>query len=254
MNDQEIITIFSLFILGLLGGFSHCSAMCGPLVLTQVGNRLNKISLEKITVFKKLSGIALLPYHFGRITTYCLITLFSSILSKNLKNIIAFKQIAGFLLIIGAVIIFNSTIVKIKLPFKVLNISKSKILLGEISFYKSKFFLFFSRNIKNLISSLFLNPTGSKNYSLGLILGFIPCGLVYGAIVTSLSLSQNWLVLLAMLAFGIGTIPSLFITACGGYYFFSAIQNHLKKLTKIILLINITTLLVMAFGLIFNHI
>ena len=91
------------------------------------------------------------------------------------------------------------------------------------------------------------------------MLGFIPCGLVYGAIVTSLSLDNHLAVLLAMLAFGIGTIPALFLTGCGGYWFFSglknsALQKYLKIFTKIILLINIFTLLVMAFGLIFNKI
>lgn len=254
MNYQEITIIGSLFIFGLLGGFSHCAGMCGPFVLTQVGNRLGKISIEQATVFKKLSGLALLPYHCGRITTYCFITISSSYLSKNLKNIIAFKYLAGFLLFIGALIIFNSTIAKIKFPFKIPPNSTNespKVNCGTFSFLKNQ--------LKNLINSLFLNPTGLKNYFLGIVLGFIPCGLVYGAIVTSLSLDNYLAVLLAMLAFGIGTIPALFLTGCGGYWFFSglknsALQKYLKIFTKIILLINIFTLLVMAFGLIFNKI
>ena len=239
MSHSEINIIISLFTFGLLGGFSHCAGMCGPFVLTQVSNRLNKISIEKITVFKKLSGLALLPYHCGRITTYCLIAFLSSLLAHNLKNIVAFKQLAGLFLVVGVLIIFNSTIAKIKLPFKIR-------LRPTIDW---KIFSF----LKNSINYLFLNPTGLKNYFLGTALGFIPCGLVYGAIVTALSLDNHWLVLLAMLAFGIGTIPALFINACGGYWFFGRIK-YLKLFTKIILLINIFTLLVMAFGLIFNYI
>ncbi len=152
MSYQEITIIISLFTFGLLGGFSHCVGMCGPFVLTQVGNRLSNISISDTTTFKKLSGIALLPYHLGRITTYCFIALVSAILSNNLKNIVAFKQLAGFLLIIGALIIFNSTIAKIKLPFKITPNSTNKTPLLT----------------KNLINSLFLNPTGFKNYTLRL--------------------------------------------------------------------------------------
>lgn len=241
MSYHEITIIISLFTFGLLGGFSHCVGMCGPFVLTQVSNRLGQIPIDNATTFKKLSGISLLPYHLGRITTYSAIAVLSSILTSNLKNITAFKQLAGVLLIIGALIFFNSTIAKIKLPFKIPTNSMNKTpLIGS--------------KIKNLINSLFLNPTGLKNYLLGIILGFIPCGLVYGAIVTSLSLDSYLLVILAMLAFGIGTIPALFITACGGYWFFSGINKYLKTFTKIILLINIITLLVLAFGLIFNKI
>lgn len=242
MNHSELTIVISLFTFGLFGGFSHCAGMCGPFVLMQVSNRLNKISIEEITVFKKLSGLALFPYHCGRITTYCLIAFLSSLLAHNLKNIIVFKQLAGLLLVVGALMIFNSTIAKIKLPFKI----SSKSLNIKIDW---KLFSF----LKNFINYLFLNPTGLKNYSLGIALGFIPCGLVYGAIVIALSMDNHWLVLLAMLSFGIGTIPALFITACGGYWFFNRIK-YLKLFTKTILLINILTLLVMAFGLIFNYI
>jgi sulfite exporter TauE/SafE len=213
--------------------------MCGPFVLTQVGNRLGSIKIDQATNLKKLSGMALLPYHFGRISTYCFIAFLSSILASNLKNISGFKQLAGFLLLIGVLIIFNSTIAKIKIPFKIPR------------FWSTSKGLPF---VQNLINSLFLHPTGFKNYSLGLILGFIPCGLVYGAIVIALSLNSPALAAIAMFSFGIGTIPALFVTACGGYWFFSGISKYLKTFTKIILFINIITLLVMAFSLIFNQI
>jgi hypothetical protein len=250
MTYQEITTVTSLFIFGLLGGFSHCTSMCGPFVLAQIGNRLSKIDINQATNFQKLSGLALLPYHFGRITTYCFIALFSAILSHNLKNISSFKNIAGLLLIIACLIIFNSTIAKIKLPFKI-----HFAMLNKVFKVNFKFFTIYSKALKNLTNSLFLNPTGFKNYLLGLILGFLPCGLVYGAIVASISLNNYLTVFLAMFAFGLGTVPALFATACGGYWFFGRInQNYLKIFTKTILLVNMATLLLMAFGLIFNKI
>ncbi|MCE3254696.1 MAG: hypothetical protein K0R25_190 [Rickettsiaceae bacterium] len=241
--DYQGTIIASLFTLGLFGGFSHCTSMCGPFVLTQVGNRLSKIEIKDATPLRKLSGLALLPYHFGRITTYCLIALFSSFLSLNLKNSIFFKEFAGLVLIVAALIIFNSAIAKINLPFTIPPVFRAVKIPQPVK-----------KNLKNLINFLFSNPTGFKNYFLGIILGFIPCGLVYGAISATLALDNYLMVFLAMLAFGIGTIPSLFLTACGGYWFFDGIKNHLKLLTKIIMSVNVITLLVMAFGLIFNKI
>lgn len=243
MDFHSLTIIGSLFIFGLLGGFSHCTGMCGPFVLTQVSNRLGNISINEATYLKKLKGIALLPYHFGRITTYSLIALGSFFLAQNLKNELFFKQISGLFLIVGALIFFNSTIAKIKFS------SKIKIKIGN------RFFL----SAKNIINSLFLNPTGFKNYLLGIILGFIPCGLVYGAIATSISLGSATNVLLAMIAFGIGTIPALFITACGGFWFFNKSPKYISHkylgiFIKIILLINVITLLIMAISLIFNKI
>jgi hypothetical protein len=255
MSYPDITIIISLFLIGFFGGFSHCTSMCGPFVLTQVNNRLNKIDIKQITSFKKLSGLALLPYHFGRITTYCFIGFISSLLSINLRNIIAFKGLAGVILIIAALIIFNSTIAKIKLPFRM-------PLLGvKMPFYLKVNFLFFNfvkEKIKKLIGFLFFNPTGFKNYFLGILLGFIPCGLLYGAIATVVSLDNKISTILAMFAFGIGTIPSLFFTACGGYWFFNGLKsnskNYLRLFSKIIIFINVITLLIMAFGLIFNQI
>ncbi len=249
MTYLEITTIFSLFTLGFLGSFSHCVGMCGPFVLTQVSSRLGEINIKFATNFRRLQGLALLPYHLGRITTYCLITCFSAVLSANLKNITGFKNFAGVLLIVAALIFFNSTIAKIKLPFRVHSFLSSKLELTIVN----KILIFFRQKIKILINSLFLNSTGFKNYFLGLTLGFIPCGLVYGAIAASLSLNNFWQTGLAMLAFGIGTVPGLFFTACGGFWFFSKLSYYLNKFTKILILINLTTLLFMAFGLIFNQ-
>lgn len=244
MTNQEIITLISLFTLGLLGGFSHCIGMCGPFVLTQVGNRLNDIKIAKITTFKKLTGLALLPYHCGRIVTYCLIGFLSSLLANNIKNIIGFKIVSGVALIIAALIIFGFAVKKIKLPFKI----------NLIKILPLKWVDLLAQKLKNTVNPLFLNSTGLRNFLLGILLGFIPCGLVYAAIAATLALNNCFTAAIAMLVFGIATIPALFLTGCGGYLFFDKIKHNLKLLTKIILLINATTLLAMAIGLIFNKI
>ena len=61
----------SLFIAGLVGGFTHCSTMCGPFVLSISGH------------VEKFKHAMLLPYHFGRITTY----IFLAVLLASVLNI-----------------------------------------------------------------------------------------------------------------------------------------------------------------------
>ena len=60
----------SLFLAGLAVSASHCAGMCGPFVLAQVGTRLAAMPLQRATLLTRLSGMALLPYHLGRATTY----------------------------------------------------------------------------------------------------------------------------------------------------------------------------------------
>ncbi|MCA9735916.1 sulfite exporter TauE/SafE family protein, partial [candidate division KSB1 bacterium] len=51
----------SLFLAGLVGGFTHCAGMCSPFVLAQTAQG---------ETFQRLSSKLLLPYHLGRMTTY----------------------------------------------------------------------------------------------------------------------------------------------------------------------------------------
>ena len=244
IESQNIAIITSLFSLGLFGSFTHCIGMCGPFVLTQVNNRLNDININQLSSFKRLSGITLLPYHFGRITTYSIIGALSSSFTSSFKNLIEFKFISALMLIIASLIFIRITFpnLKIRLPIKINLVEK----LQALHLYE-KF-------INQAFKPLFLKPYNFKGYILGLLLGFIPCGLLYAAIITAAAIDNFLIAALAMFCFGIATIPGLFITASGGYLFFQKYKKNLKFLIKIILLINSITLFIIALGLIFNKI
>lgn len=238
MSNYEISIILSLFSLGLFGGFSHCIGMCGPFVLAQINNRLSTIKIADATSFKKLQGMALIPYHLGRATTYSFIGGLSSFLTYNLKEFLGFKYLSALMLIVASLVffslVFKENRIKIALPFKINLIQNSTSWL------------------KNCLSELFKNPYNFKGYFLGILLGFIPCGLLYGAIISAAALDNYIIAALAMFCFSIGTVPSLLVTAWGGYWFFN--QNKMKLFTKAILLLSSFTLFIMATGLIFNKI
>lgn len=236
MNDLGLL--FSLFSLGFFGGFTHCIGMCGPFVLTQASNRLEHIPIDDFSHFKKLQNLALIPYHLGRITTYAIIGVFCSLLTQNLDHFTGFRIISAILLIIAAFIFINlffegKIFKKIKLP----SIFKHKIRLP-----------FNSKILKIPLSFLFANPRGFKGYALGIILGFLPCGLLYAAFAIIATISNPVIAAIGMIIFGISTFPSLFLTACGGQIF-SKIPEF-KLITKIVIIINITILILMAFKLV----
>ena len=107
MQEFELKIIISLITIGFVGGFSHCAFMCGPFVMMQVNNNLKKISIDNLNHFTRLKGLALIPYHLGRITTYSFLGFFSSLFGKNIKNHTNSHLISAILLFLAALIVFN---------------------------------------------------------------------------------------------------------------------------------------------------
>jgi len=225
--------LISLINLGFFGGFSHCAAMCGPFVLTQVSSRLQNVSLNKFCKLERLRSLALLPYHLGRIFTYSCIGFFCSLITTNLKEVASFNIISGFLLLCAAIFFLQNLLGRkffnFRLPFRLPKIKNPSIL-----------------------KNLFQSPYGFNGFLLGIILGFIPCGLLYGAFALAALITNPMMAALGMVLFGIATFPALFLTASGGYFFLKLNNINFKLISKIIILINIITLGLMGLGLIFR--
>jgi hypothetical protein len=146
------------------------------------------------------------------------------LIGKNIEDITNFRFFSAFFL-------FIATLFFIQLLFE-----KKFPLLQKINLpFKSNF-------LKN-ISFLFQNPKGLKGYLLGLILGLIPCGLLYGAFAICVAIKTPSLAAAGMFLFGLATFPALFLTAWSG---FIVRITEFKILTKIVILINIITLFSLA--------
>jgi sulfite exporter TauE/SafE len=265
IQDNYQIIILSLFNLGFFGGFSHCIGMCGPFVFTQVSNKLQKTSLDEFSNFTRLKNIALLPYHLGRITTYSAIGFFSSFIVQNITANKQFKLLSAILLIFAALFFLNlcfsfsyvkiiankfKNLLNFWLPFRLQTNKNSGIFWRDLITVPFKIFKLIKINLLNLISNLFADPKGFNGYLLGVMLGFIPCGLLYGAFALSATIASPLLAAFAMMVFGFATIPSLFALAIGGYSIFKIKYLNLKLISKIIILINSLTLFMIAVGLI----
>lgn len=240
MNDTTLL--LSLISLGFFGGFTHCIGMCGPFVLTQVSNRLQKTSLANFSNFQRLKNLALLPYHLGRVTTYSVIGFFCSFLTTHIQDFVGFRIFSAIFLLAAAVVFLNlfferNILAGLKLPQKIRLPFKSKFLKNSASVFSKR------------ISFLFQNPQGLNGYFLGVILGFIPCGLLYAAFLIAGAIANPVLAAIGMIFFGISTFPSLFLTACGGHIFTRV--PEFRFIAKAVILLNVVMLVLMVVKLVF---
>jgi sulfite exporter TauE/SafE len=154
-----------------------------------------------------------LPYYVGKAIAYAILGLIVYLFSKQLSDIAFFRNTALVILIVTGILFFQAAF------FKTFTFIK----LG-----------WFNTLITRATSKLQLSTYGFKGLLLGMILGLIPCGLVYGGIITAAAYSENAVVMiLAMLSFGLATTPGLFISA----YFGSIVLIRFKKAFNILYVI-----------------
>jgi sulfite exporter TauE/SafE len=180
----------SLFLAGLVGGFTHCAGMCSPFVLAQAGS------------VKKLSGVLLLPYHLGRMTTYVMLgVLVNTVINLALLTSELRVFVTAPLLVMAGVLFFVTAFPK----------------LGALFPWVGRFGSFVPyRFISKFMAGLSENPGVLKRYGMGVLLGFMPCGLVLAALMAAFAAPSPFHAALYMIFFTLGTIPALIMVAFGG--------------------------------------
>lgn len=196
----ELISFFSL---GFFGGFGHCIFMCNPFVLL-VASKFAPSNPGYINYL-----IPQLKYNFGRIITYTLLGFIFGSLSnipKLFSGIISFQKLlsisAGIFLILYATFDIWG--------FKIISKLENN---------------YFTQIIRDLISKFkFSSP-----FLTGVVLGFLPCGLLYGALIGVSTLNNTIKSAASMLLFGLGTSLPLIVIA-----FFGNILLKYRKIFRII--------------------
>lgn len=199
--------LYTAFILGLLGSF-HCIGMCGPIAFILPLERGNKIKM----IFQ--TGL----YHLGRLFAYSLIGLLFGFIGKGL-------YLAGFqqrLSILMGIIMIAIVIIPVKLFNK---FSITKPLYKIIATVKQQL-------------GLYLNKKSNKSiFLIGFFNGFLPCGLVYMALIGSIATSNAFSGSLYMFVFGFGTIPMMTLAVYTGNIFKVSIRNKIQKIIPVFVVI-----------------
>lgn len=206
----------SQFLTGLVGSFTHCAGMCGPLVASQslqrAAGRVPGRPNEPLEIWHRLRGAALIPYQLGRGTTY-----------MALGAIVAapvglgapwpwFDWLPRLLLTLAASMFLMAGTGQLGLWRPLRNSRLSTIGAAGPSAFAGMNPL---RSAMSAAGTLMHHPTGSRGYLLGVMLGFLPCGLLYGALIVAASTGSPFGAALAMLAFTLGTFPVSWAIAYG---------------------------------------
>lgn len=189
----------ALFLAGLAGGAAHCAGMCGPFVLAQSVGRLAAVPAERFGRLTRLRGALLLPYHLGRASTYAVLGAAGATLAGGLARVPFLGWLQAGLLALAALLMLAAALQRtpIALPH-----------LGSDTL---------ARLATRLFRPLITRPEGmARGFVLGLALGFLPCGLLYGAIAAASASGDPLIGALAMAAFALGTAPSLLAVALLG--------------------------------------
>lgn len=186
-------------VIGLLGSF-HCMGMCGPIALS--------LPLKENSWFTRVfSGVL---YNLGRTITYGFLGLIFGLLGLGI-HIWGVQQWVS--IGVGTVMIFSVT-------FPIL--FHGTQLTGGVDKLFSGF--------KRTFGKFFGYRTYTSIGVIGLLNGFLPCGLVYialaGALVSTTPLNGA----LYMIMFGLGTIPALLALSILGNVFSMAFRRGVQRI------------------------
>ncbi len=171
--------LYSALIFGLITSF-HCVGMCGPIAMMLPVDRTNEA--------KKLTQI--ITYHIGKLTAYGILGLIFGLLGKSFYLAGLQQQLS---IVVGIMMIIVALV-----PEKV---------FAQYNFSKPVYKIIIK--VKSSLGKQFKNKSYKSLFTIGLLNGFLPCGMVYVAIFGAIAMQSVSLGVLYMILFGIGTIPML---------------------------------------------
>jgi uncharacterized protein len=177
------LDLLGFLALGLLGGFGHCVGMCSPFTLL----------VSRRFVPPDAGGLAALRpqlwYGTGRVLTYAVLGALAGLVGGVVElagALLGLQRAASVLA--GAVLVLEALLG----------------LAGAGPLGRSTGGRLFARVAAALGRRVPGHPLG-----LGLLLGLLPCGLLYSALIAAVSRGGALQGALALLVFGLGTAPAL---------------------------------------------
>jgi len=196
-------TLFSAFLVGLLGGV-HCVGMCGGIVgafsmqLSRRGYASGRQNLN-----------AWLLYHGGRLLSYSV----AGMLAGGLGDLFlgsGLRHAQHVLLLLGGLMMVALGLYLAGWWFGLEYIER----LGRLLW----------KRIQPLSARLTPALTPVRMVLMGILWGWLPCGLVYSVLIWSLSAGSMAQGGLLMLAFGLGTLPLMFTISLTATHWFRRLQ------------------------------
>lgn len=174
--------------------------MCGPIAMMLPVDRNNQA--------KKVTQIV--TYHLGRLSAYATIGLVFGLLGKGFFLAGIQQKLSIF---IGVAMIL------------VILIPEKK--LAQYNFSKPIFKLI--SKMKATLGSQFKNRSYKSLFTIGLLNGFLPCGMVYVALFGAIAMQSPDYGVVYMLLFGLGTVPMMSSVVYLNSFLTVPIRNKIQK-------------------------
>lgn len=186
--------------IGLFGSF-HCIGMCGPIALALPVQQNNTTSLVLGRVL----------YNVGRAITYAAIGLVFGLIGQSLSLAGLQQSVSIFAGVLILLMVF--------LPSKY----AQRIYLLKPAYQFTNF-------LKKKFGVLFRQKSVGTTFYIGLLNGFLPCGLVYIAVAGAIA-SGNFLDgAVYMFVFGMGTLPMMLAFSLAGNFIGINVRKYINKL------------------------
>lgn len=228
--------ILAMLLAGLVGSLTHCAGMCGPLVAAQSLERAALRTPEMGQIWRRLAGGALIPYQLGRTTTYMVLGAVAALPVTAGARLLSAGWLAPALLWVAAGIFLWQGLQKLDaIPA---GFARAATAPHAIAGATSGHLLGLLRPLRDMAGTLMHQPTGLHGYVLGILLGFLPCGLLYGALVAAAATGDPLAAAFAMLAFAAGTFPLSWAIGFGSRFATVRFRARLKVPLALLMIFN----------------
>ncbi|MGG7034632.1 MAG: sulfite exporter TauE/SafE family protein [Flavobacterium sp.] len=199
--------VYTAFLFGLISSL-HCIGMCGPIALMLPVDRTNQVK-KTFQIF---------TYHIGRLTAYSFIGLLFGFLGKGFFMAGIQQKLSVF---IGIMMILIAVI-----PEKT---------FAKYNFSKPVYRLI--SRLKSALGNQFKKKSYRSIYTIGLLNGFLPCGMVYVALFGALAMQNEFLGVFYMFLFGLGTIPLMSSVVYIQSFITVSFRNKIQKIIPFVAVI-----------------
>ena len=200
--------LYTALLFGLISSF-HCIGMCGPIAMM--------LPVDHNNPTKKVLQIML--YHLGRLTAYGMLGLFFGMLGKGLFLAGLQQQLS---IAVGILMI-------------VLVVVPEKILANYNNFSKPVYKLI--SKVKAHLGAQFKRKSPDALFTIGLLNGFLPCGMVYAALFGAIAMQSELLGVAYMVLFGLGTIPMMSAVVLISNFITVPIRNRIQQLIPVFVIV-----------------
>jgi sulfite exporter TauE/SafE len=194
MDTPVQSAVYGSLLLAGLAGSLHCIGMCGP-ILVAFSQAFADVAQPRVGRFPLRHDFV--SYHAGRVWTYGLLGLIAGLAGQGLRGstlLVAWQR--GTSVAFAVAVVLSGLVLSGIVPAPKLDTVLGACGLGRL-------------RGRSWFATLVRTPGVTARLLLGALMGLLPCGLVYAALVLAATLPTPAHSALGMLVFGVGTLPAL---------------------------------------------